>query len=485
VVDARARLASGWVGRVVDQSRRHPLATDALVALIIGVFGVLLQQDVAAYNQLAVKNGTASADEAAAATLTALTIAAAVAAGVPFAFRRKAPLIAGCLCLVFGILGATTGVLGFDLVVIVGWFAIHGIAAFTEGRTHVWGRRLIWLTVTGALTAAVVAYTQDDLYAGARIGSQLRTLIIAIVLIAAYIGTAWVSGAFSRMRDERVRLLAQQAQDLELQQANRERQAVLDERVRIAREVHDVVAHHVSVMGVQAGAARRILDKQPERVSGVLNAIENSSRAAVTELSRLVWFLRGTTGTSDGRTTVDLPQPTLEQLSGLFSEARSVGMDLHVEEQGERRELPASVGLCAYRIVQEALTNVRRHAGVSAPTTVEVSYRLDGVELMIRNRGQVASTMTSPTNEGGHGLIGMRERVLLVGGTLSAGAIPGGYEVRAWLPASTSATSSAGQPITQDSADTHGPTVEPSDRDAAPRSTDSETASHREQNVHV
>lgn len=200
------------------------------------------------------------------------------------------------------------------------------------------------------------------------------------------------------------------------------RKAVSEERLRIARELHDVVAHHVSLMGVQAGAARIVLGGRNERASAVLSAIEDSSRHAVTELHHLLGVLR-----SDGEPENPTPQPGIDELPALVETAGRSSLAV----EGEPRPLPRTVDVSAYRVVQEALTNSRKHAG-SATTHVKLHYRLDALEIEIVDNG--TGTKLKPSI-GGHGLIGMRERVVQNGGELHAGPRPtGGFGVHAVFP---------------------------------------------------
>jgi signal transduction histidine kinase len=194
--------------------------------------------------------------------------------------------------------------------------------------------------------------------------------------------------------------------------------SVAEERARIARELHDVVAHGVSVIAVQADAAEAALEHDPARAGRPLRSIRGSAQDALAEMRRMVGVL--------GETHERGPQPGLAQLPALIEQA---GVPVEFAQDGEPVAVPASLDLTAYRIVQEALTNVRKHAG-SAPTSVHVSWQPDTLHLSVRDRGP------GPNGHGdGHGLVGMRERVRIHGGRLHAGpAAGGGFEVVAELP---------------------------------------------------
>lgn len=241
----------------------------------------------------------------------------------------------------------------------------------------------------------------------------------------------------ARERREREELLALRNRQLEAQRADNARRAVLEERVRIAREVHDVVAHSVSVMGIQAGAARRVLTRDPDAAVAALGSIEQTGRAAVIELHRLLGFLR-----QDDRARVDpggsrCPQPGVDQLGPLVEQAAAAGLSADLTVEGQPRELPSGLQVSVYRIVQEALTNTLRHAGARK---AEVLLRYDDdalkVEVLDDGRGPDRdSAPPEPSAAGGHGLLGMRERTAPHGGRLQAGARPGGgYRVVASLP---------------------------------------------------
>jgi signal transduction histidine kinase len=206
------------------------------------------------------------------------------------------------------------------------------------------------------------------------------------------------------------------------------REAVVEERARIARELHDVIAHHVSMIVVQAGAERSVLDEgapDPSRTRDVLATVEQSGRSALVEMRRLLGMLRQT------EKEPLTPQPGLDDVPALVEQLREAGLSVELHIEGERCELPDGVDLSGYRIVQEALTNALKHAE-GAHAKVGVRYGVDSIELEIADDG-VGDESDAPA--GGHGLVGMRERVALYGGRFSASRVPGGgFVVKAALP---------------------------------------------------
>jgi signal transduction histidine kinase len=232
--------------------------------------------------------------------------------------------------------------------------------------------------------------------------------------------TPWLAGRTSRAR-------ALRAEALDREREGRARAAVSEERQRIARELHDVVAHGLVVMVVQAQGARRILDQEPERAREALRAIEQTGQTALEEMRRSLGILREEAARPDLA-----PQPTLDDLDALLAEMRRAGLEVDLRIEGERRALREGVDRSAYRIVQEALTNTIKHAGL-VPTRVTVAYGADDLRLEIADEGP------GPTDDGdrdgGHGLVGMRERVRLYGGELEARSDNGhGFVVRARIP---------------------------------------------------
>jgi signal transduction histidine kinase len=223
----------------------------------------------------------------------------------------------------------------------------------------------------------------------------------------------WAAGRLVRSRSRLTAELHEAAVSAAEHQEAELARAAAEERRRIAREMHDVVAHSVSMMVVQAGGARRILDRDPQRAVAAAELIERTGREALTEMRRLLGVFHADDASADYA-----PQPSLRELEALV--------------EGARRELPAGLDLAAYRVVQEALTNVLKHGG-GAPTEVEVHYRADAVEVRIADRGNGALNVR--LGGSGHGLVGMRERVRMYGGELHADRRRGGgFEVRATLP---------------------------------------------------
>jgi signal transduction histidine kinase len=203
------------------------------------------------------------------------------------------------------------------------------------------------------------------------------------------------------------------------------REAVVGERARIARELHDAIAHNVSMMVVQAGAERRVLNGRQRSTGEVLQTIEEIGRGALTEMRRLVGMLR------EGGEDQLSPQPGLADLPRLVGQVGEAGLPVELTVEGNQRQLPVGIELSAYRIVQEALTNALKHAG-DATASVSVRYGEDTLELEIVDDGPGAA---APVASGGHGLAGMRERVALYGGRIDTGLKPsGGFRVRVLLP---------------------------------------------------
>ena len=243
--------------------------------------------------------------------------------------------------------------------------------------------------------------------------------------VSLFVAATWLCGFVVNRRAEHTRALAERAQLLESEQARAAERAVEEERTRISRELHDVIAHSVSVMTVQAGAVRRLLRPEQERERQALETVEETGRQALAEMRRLVGLLR------EQHEIADLaPQPGMKTLDILVGTVREAGLPVDLTVEGDPRELAPGVDLSAYRVVQEALTNALKYAG-PAHAWVNVRWSPKDVELVIANDGRTDGVQ----NGGGHGLVGMRERIALCGGELESGPRSGGgYIVRARIP---------------------------------------------------
>ena len=279
--------------------------------------------------------------------------------------------------------------------------ALYGLAVWTSTRRFVVG---LIVLVAGALLAAL--------------GSTLSLSSTAFFTVVSVVVMLLVR----RVVGDRER----RAQIAERERDVAAREAVVEERARIARELHDVIAHHVSMIVLQAGAERSVLDESNASTREVLETVEETGRSALTEMRRLLGMLR------DDQSDPLTPQPGLDDVATLVGQLREAGLPVDLTIEGDRRDLPVGIELSGYRIVQEALTNALKHAG-TARARVSVRYGPDSLELEIADDGGIDGAARVPG--GGHGLVGMRERVALYGGRFQAARIPGGgFVVKAALP---------------------------------------------------
>jgi signal transduction histidine kinase len=261
--------------------------------------------------------------------------------------------------------------------------------------------------------------------------------ILAIGLFALTPVGAWVLGDSVASRRARSAALEERAVRAERERDARAEIAAAAERVRIARELHDVIAHNLSVMVAQADGGAYTFDAAPERSRQALAEIGRTGRKALSEMSSLLGVLR-----ADSDTPPLAPAPAADEITQLVAQAREVGMHVSYTVDGTARPLPGGLSLAAYRIVQEALTNVRKHAGPGAAAEVTLRYGSDELLVRVADNGRGAAGLprygadpTAPTDLGGHGLTGMRERAAMYSGMLQAGPRPsGGFEVTARLP---------------------------------------------------
>jgi signal transduction histidine kinase len=331
---------------------------------------------------------------------------------LPLAARRRFPLAVLATSVASGLAFAALD-LSPDLLWMTFLVAVYSVAAY--------GSR--WVSLAG-LVVAEVGSVANQLTPGR---FQAPTVISNALLIAA----VWLLGHFVGVRRVYVGQLEERTAELEQAREELARRAVTEERLRLARELHDVVAHAMSVIAVQSGVGAHIANTQPEEAAKALVAIEATSRGALEELRRLLGVLR-----QEDEPQGDLaPVPGLADLDSLLAEVSKAGLAVKLRVNGTRPPVPAGVDLSAYRIVQEALTNVVKHAG-PAHAQVTIGYRDQDVTVEVTDDGQGAVISGSDGQAGsGHGLIGMRERVAAFGGELEVGPRPGGgFRVAARLP---------------------------------------------------
>ncbi len=388
------RQVSTTAAAVRDAIRRHPWWSDSALALILTVIAV---------------GSTVVSRTRYGFAVPVLAAVATLFTTVPIAFRRYRPLavlavtvIAETLVLIFRPgAGAPVGVI----------VALYTVAAYCDRRVSIRAAALAALPIT----VAVIVNN------GARAGQVIPELAVFAI--------AWVVGDNMRTRRAYLAELEERAARLAREREEKADRAVIEERARIARELHDVIAHNVSVMVVQAAAGEDVFDEDPGQARESLAAVASTGRAALTELRRLLGVIRAEDDRDD---PAYAPQPGLERIDELVGQVRETGLPVELSVLGEPRTLPDGVGLCAYRIVQEALTNTLKHAHAST-AQVQLRYVADALELQVLDDGRGTTSLNGETD--GQGLIGMRERVALFGGELTAGRRSGrGYEVRARLP---------------------------------------------------
>ncbi|MEU0946987.1 sensor histidine kinase [Streptomyces canus] len=328
---------------------------------------------------------------------------------------------------------------------VVGAVALHGEVTVADGRSFTWP----W-TVSG-----IIAHLFVLLLVGLRMPTRVSAEVLAITALVTYVlqglwgashyqstgvitvclsAVVVVLGTALRGRREARAELGRQTT---LTAEERARRTLLEERSRIARELHDVVAHHMSVISIQAQVAPHLVENPSEELRENLDGIRQNALEALTELRRVLGVLRAehpdtVHESADPATAPHAPQPTLDRLDALVENTRAAGLTVEVDVRGADRPLPPGVDLSAYRIVQEALSNVLRHAP-GATASIALVHYVHGVDVRVVNSRPARSVPSSPG--AGHGLLGMRERAAMLGGTLRAGPRPdGGYEVAAYLP---------------------------------------------------
>ena len=347
---------------------------------------------------------------------TVLAVALAAATTLPLLARRRAPLavavaVVGAAWTNGALLGPSAGALGT-------WMA-YLVAVYAVGAHPVAGRAVLGLALS---IAPAAAWAILQIRAGEDPSEMAQPVMVLIA--------AWVAGRISAGRHHRAEMVEHRAAQVESGAADIALEAAERERTRIARELHDVVTHGMTVMVVQAQAAQTLAKSDTERAREAMRAVEDTGRTALVEMRRLLGVIRGDTPVGEpGRA----PQPRLADLPGLVDRVREAGLPVSYAIDGDLDRVPAGVAVCAYRIVQESLSNVVRHCG-AVPSNVGVRVTEASLEVRVDNAAS-RGPLPGPPGTHGRGLAGMRERVAVFDGRLETGPLPGGgFAVHAELP---------------------------------------------------
>lgn len=353
---------------------------------------------------------------------------------LPLAMRRRYPITVMWLVAIGFFIAGQFGLPEVLILNICMFIAVYTVGAWSQHRVAaLWSRvgiiivMISWLVVTLIIAASDTDFLPE--FSRASIFSEFATFItVQIITNLLFFGGATYFGEKSWRSARVLAMLEAQGKELEMERKTSAVQAVALDRLMIARELHDVVAHHVSVMGLHAAAARKTLEVQPEKALASLNIVETSAADTITELRQLVHTLRTPNQERESQTV------GLAQLGPLIDGARLAGTPTALIITGEQRPLPMLVDVACYRVIQEALTNVRKHAGTGAEATVRVRFHPSEIQVEVSDTGH-AHTLNTPDPLGGLGIAGMRERIGAVGGTLTTGKRErGGFMVRATVP---------------------------------------------------
>ncbi|WP_151483987.1 sensor histidine kinase [Streptomyces albicerus] len=430
--------------RARNRLRAYPLVVDgALAAAVLACMVV---------GSFAEPNGRHGGPEWGTRTPDALALTLMLLAATALVFRRRSPMrvlaATGALSAVEFVTGDPRAPVAMSAVV-----ALYTVASTTD-RPTTWRVGLLTMTV---LTGIAMLAGPLPWYAQENLG------------IFAWTGMAAAAGDAVRSRRAFVHAIRERAERAERTREEEARRRVAEERLRIARDLHDVVAHHIALVNVQAGVAAHVMDKRPDQAKEALAHVREASRSALNELRATVGLLRQS-GDPEAPTE---PAPGLHRLDELVGTFHSAGLPVEVARTDQGTTLPAAVDLAAYRIIQEALTNVQKHAGPEAKAEVSVVRVGPNVEITVLDNGPGDDAAARLEENSGHGLLGMRERVTALGGTCTAGPrYGGGFRVHAILPvksrtgstasataSSTTASSTSAAPTT--AAPTTAPTGDP------------------------
>jgi signal transduction histidine kinase len=414
---------------------RRAFRTDALVAVtfFVGtIFSIMLYRTAGYYAEPAPMG---------------VSVVWAIAISVPLALRRRFPCSVALVLSAAFIAGQVMQVPELLMANITLFLGIYSVGAWVLDRRRAFLTRalivvamFVWL-----LVAMFQQATDPDALAGfSRAGAfspLVAFLLINVLTNLLYFGGAWFFGDRALASARERALLEHRTRELERERERTAAQAVSLERVRIARELHDVVAHHVSVMGVQAGAARMVMQSDPVAARDALSNVEINARSAIDELHGLLKTLREPDGHAMDTAATSASTLGLDALPTLVDDSTAAGLPTTLDVVGTPRRVPAGVALNLYRIAQESLTNARKYGGSAATADVRVRYLDDAVEVEVSNDGRTTSGRPNP---GGLGHVGMRERASASGGTIDIGrAADGRFVVRARVPVPQTAASPA------------------------------------------
>jgi signal transduction histidine kinase len=395
--------------------KAHPLALDAAIAAVV-LLCMIAGSFVAPDGEHGMSWGASTPDP--------LSLLLMVLGAAALVLRRRAPkavlAVTGVLSVIESVTGDPRAPVAMSAVI-----ALYTVASTTD-RPTTW--RVGLLTMTVLTAAAMLAgplpwYAQENL------------------AIVAWTGIGATAGDAVRSRRAFIQAIRERAERAERTREEEARRRVAEERLRIARDLHDVVAHHIALVNVQAGVAAHVMDKRPDQAKEALGHVREASRSALNELRATVGLLRQ----SDDPEAPTEPAPGLSRLEELAGTFRNAGLPVEVARADADTDLPAAVDLAAYRIIQEALTNAQKHAGPGAKAEVSVVRVGSNIEVTVLDDG--SDNAPEPATGGGHGLLGMRERVTALGGTLTTGPRYGrGFRVHAILPLQTR-TTAQGEPV--------------------------------------
>ncbi|GGI08392.1 sensor histidine kinase [Egicoccus halophilus] len=414
----------------------HPFVVDLVSSVLLAVVLAVVSVDVSSFTQ-------------------APAPAWALALTLPLAWRRVRPVPSAVAVFGVGLVQVLVGpflVLPADLVVLVALYSVTRYGPRWAGRVAMGS------VVAGAGLLGVRAIFEFGLGEGVSAGTPAGFFIVVSGL------ATWSFALLRRSREETLVALRDRADRLERERDQQRQLAAADERARIAREMHDVVAHSLSIVIAQADGGRYAAQHDADAAVRALGTISDTGRAALADMRRILGVLRaGPEGhgarsaevpgvlaggrSADGARPELAPQPAAGELEPLVEQVRATGVDVSLVRVGDARPLPPGMGLTVYRICQEALTNVLKHAGPDPDVTVVQQWRPDALVLEVTDDGRGAASAVDDDGAG-QGLLGMRERAALFGGTLAAGPRPGGgFRVRAELPLPTAERSEAGPPL--------------------------------------